>query len=165
MLPGGRDFTIQFSPTRCHKAKQLNNKWFCVCCNRGKKPKPSGKSQSRDHEARRDHQPDYDDDDTDLRDFIVDDDSDGDDEERAEEEEEEEEDQDSTVTTDGSEDDSAAEAAALGPLVPIPLDVCIICQENGLRHYAHEFCLMALEESSERCPYCKLFEEYRRLED
>lgn len=37
VIPNGRDFTIQFSPTRCQLANTLSKPWFCVCCGGGNK--------------------------------------------------------------------------------------------------------------------------------
>ena len=56
MLPGGREWTLQFSPTRRHLIRNESRPSVCVCCNRTMRPsipvlQRSGNTPKRDKQA------------------------------------------------------------------------------------------------------------------
>ena len=42
-----------------------------------------------------------------------------------------------------------------GALMKLPLKMCVVCEEGGLRHYAHKECLKVLKKEGGTCPLCK----------
>jgi hypothetical protein len=126
MLPGGREITIQFSPTRCHLAKSMTKNWRCVCCNKGMK-KHGKKRVPRSETLEM------------LGDDTLNDDN-----------EEEEVDEDRFIITKEEE-----ELIEKGDLVALPVSMCLVCKKGGLRHYAHQECFATLKEDGGICPLCK----------
>ena len=134
LLPGGRDWTIQFSPTRCHLAKNLSKPNRCVCC--GFDDKRPQKARARSDVLEN------------FGDEMLDE-SDEDDAWSFEAEEDDEE--------NGRE-------KVKGKIVEIPVELCSLpnVRVGGLRHFAHESCLECLETEGIDCPLCtKLFERAR----
>lgn len=142
MLPkGGRDWSIKFSPSRCHLVKRLEQPHRCVCCGRYEKKRAQKKY------------------DKEILDLFADSDmpdSDG-----------EEDDDDMTRQAESEADLEKSLTGCKGKIIEIPRH---ICQNVGtrLRHYAHEKCLPALQrDDAEKdgigCPKCARLKKLARF--
>jgi len=144
LLPGGREFTINFSPSRRHLvtklAKEISRN--CVCCQRF----PSQiKEKNEDKNARKDIVTEEDA--AELSNFA------------AATDDEQLQDADFDAGNQGGKKDTSKKKLRkkdLGELVPLDSDICHATEE--CRHYIHEECLKQLQEDSEdelKCPRCK----------
>lgn len=140
VLPGGgRDFTIFFSPTRKKFLKKQEKPNRCVCCLRVKRK--DNREEARDMDAYENLGDNQVNDEND--DFLVDGLENGHEAEEAEKE------------SDGA---SAERNKGEGGIVPIPPETCFLAG-RGLRHFACETCLEALQEACLSCPLCQKFLE------
>jgi hypothetical protein len=127
MIPGGREFTKAFSPTRRHLISNEQNKKACVCCNQSLRPslpipddhkkKSSGRRSSRKKRV--------------ATDFDMEDgqDNNDDDDDLAEEEEDE-------------------------VLQAIPKSKSLCRAGAEISHFAHESCIEKLISEGAACPRC-----------
>lgn len=138
MLIGGRELSIQFSPSR-HKllARQEKPK-ECVCCkafNKKKKEEADAGAQDSKPPARtgrRGRRRNASDWDMNLDDDHLDDDE---------------------AEFSGDEEDVDEEK---GPIIPLPCDLCD-WSDGPCRHFAHEKCAEVLREEGNTCPNCERF--------
>jgi len=133
MVPNGREFTKQFSPTRCHLLKEEQHPRSCVCCDQkmrstipvvADKDKVNGKRSGRMMVQRR-------------RALL--------DTEILEEGEEYSDNDDGDMLL--VEEDEE--------LSRVPFEFCSAAREGDIRHYAHEECIALMKQSNESCPRCQ----------
>jgi hypothetical protein len=125
MLPGGREFTKQFSPSRRHTVSSEAKKDVCVCCNQGLRPtikivRPEdeeGKEKAKERRRKVRQHRDLDLDDEDLDDEEIDD----------------------------------LERETDEALVPLPANICKLASSD-CPHFVHEQCL---EDMVDSCPRCE----------
>lgn len=132
MLPGGREFTKHFSPSRRHMLSSETKKDVCVCCSQSLRPtiqieKPDDdeakeKAKEKDKERRRKIRQQQNIDDLD-QDNLDDDDI----------------------------DDLEREEDAV--LLPLPASICKFATSE-CPHFAHEECLEDFLERGDSCPRC-----------
>jgi hypothetical protein len=128
MLPGGREFTKHFSPSRRHMISGETKKDVCVCCSQSLRPtiqiiRPDdeeSKEKAKEKRKRVRQHRDLDLDDENLDDEEIDD---------LEREEEEE-------------------------LVPLPASICKL-SSSDCPHFVHENCLEGMIEGGDSCPRCE----------
>jgi hypothetical protein len=129
ILPGGRELTMRFSPSRQHLVHRQARPDLCVCCSQGTRPSiPIALDEKRfkkdfDENRRFQGQRDIDLDDENLNDDDIDDD------------------------VLGQRDEKIV-------LTPLPSTLCSQA-DSECQHYAHDECLARMEANGEACPRCQ----------
>jgi len=138
-LPGGgRDYCINFSPTRRHLSSNLCDDTRCVVCKMTDKKKRKEiikKKKESDTEAA-DALDALADNRLDLDDGFID---------------------DAAIDVNGEEGTGHEIGKKKGEIIEIPPEFCWLpnIRSGGLRHYAHESCLEAMKEDFPECPLCE----------